>query len=83
LSEKPNRKSETFNGLLHERREAVKADHREEIFLGGWSFDRLKLSEILRKNNLKSVTFGIEAGNHIPGFMSFIQRLQSNVLEVE
>ena len=70
-------------GFYMKKGNHVKADHREEEFFFWCSFDRVKLSEILRKNNLKSVTFGIEAGNHIPGFLSFIQRLQSNVLEVE
>ena len=41
----------------------VKADHREESNFFRRSFDRVKLFEILRKKNLKSVTFGIEAGN--------------------
>jgi len=70
-------------GFYMKRWKHVKADHREESFFFSCSFDRVKLFEILRKKNLKSVTFGIEAGNHIPGFMPFIQRLQSNVLKVE
>jgi hypothetical protein len=70
-------------GFYMKRVSRVKADHREEIVFFWCSFDRVKLSEILRKKNLKSVTFGIEEGNLCRGFMSCIQRLQSNVIKVE